>query len=97
MHAKPDLRVFLKWMIAGSGSVITDVITLAAQVMSCSRDARPVWHQARDMLVHRDSSLARCSFWFVTCPPVILANAEMLDMQSVLQQRSDATVGRELI
>ena len=27
MHAKPDLRVFLKWMIAGSGSVITDVIT----------------------------------------------------------------------
>ena len=28
MHAKPDLRVFLKWMIAGSGSVITDVIHL---------------------------------------------------------------------
>ena len=27
LHAKPDLRVFLKWMIAGSGSVITDVIT----------------------------------------------------------------------
>ena len=26
MHAKPDLRVVLKWMIAGSGSVITDVI-----------------------------------------------------------------------
>ena len=28
MHAKPDLRVLLKWMIAGSGSVITDVISL---------------------------------------------------------------------
>ena len=28
MHAEPDLRVFLKWMIAGSGSVITDVIPL---------------------------------------------------------------------
>jgi hypothetical protein len=28
MHAKPDLRVFLKWMIAGSGSVITAVIHL---------------------------------------------------------------------
>ena len=28
MHAKPDLRVFLKWMIYRSGSVITDVITL---------------------------------------------------------------------
>ena len=28
MHAKPDLRVFLKWMIAGSGSVIADVIRL---------------------------------------------------------------------
>ena len=26
MHAKPDLRVLLKWMIASSGSVITDVI-----------------------------------------------------------------------
>ena len=28
MHTKPDLRVFLKWMIADSGSVITDVIWL---------------------------------------------------------------------
>jgi hypothetical protein len=28
MHAKPDLRVVLKWMIAGSGSVITAVIPL---------------------------------------------------------------------
>ena len=28
MHAKPDLRVFLKWMIIRSGSVITDVIPL---------------------------------------------------------------------
>jgi hypothetical protein len=27
MHAKPDLRVFLKWVIACSGSVITAVIT----------------------------------------------------------------------
>ena len=29
MHAKPDLRVILKWMITGSGSVITDVIRLS--------------------------------------------------------------------
>ena len=28
MHAKPDLRVFLKWVIAVSGSVLTDVIWL---------------------------------------------------------------------
>ena len=28
MHAKPDLRVFFEVEIAGSGSVITDVITL---------------------------------------------------------------------
>ena len=28
MHAKSDLRVVLKWMTAGSGSVITDVIRL---------------------------------------------------------------------
>ena len=52
--------------------------------------------KARDMLVHRDSSLARCPFWFVACPPMVLANAEMLDMQSALQQRKDSTVGREL-
>ena len=26
MHTKPNLRVFLKWMIADSGSVITAVI-----------------------------------------------------------------------
>jgi hypothetical protein len=26
MHTKPDLRVFLKWMIIRSGSVITAVI-----------------------------------------------------------------------
>ena len=30
MHAKPDLRVFLKWLITRSGSVITDVIHLGA-------------------------------------------------------------------
>ena len=28
MHAKPDLRVFLKWIINRSGSVITDVMSL---------------------------------------------------------------------
>ena len=28
MHAKPGLRVVLEWKIAGSGSVIADVITL---------------------------------------------------------------------
>ena len=28
MHAKPDLRVVLKWMINRSGSVITDVIQI---------------------------------------------------------------------
>ena len=30
MHAKPDLRVVLKWTIAGSGSVIADVILFRA-------------------------------------------------------------------
>jgi hypothetical protein len=29
MHAKPDLRVFLKWRIAVSGSVIANVIQLS--------------------------------------------------------------------
>ena len=32
MHAKPDLRVFLEWMIARSGSVITAVIPLGVSV-----------------------------------------------------------------
>ena len=36
MHAKPDLRVFLKWMIARSGSVITDVIRARGIEMSFS-------------------------------------------------------------
>jgi len=36
MHAKPDLRVVLKWMIAGSGSVITDVIPLVVSGIQCS-------------------------------------------------------------
>ena len=52
MHAKPDLRVLLKWMIAGSGSVIADVIRLKLEVSPlnaafktkpvdcCLRDAR---------------------------------------------------------
>ena len=41
MHAKPDLRVFLKWMIARSGSVITDVIPL--EIMN--KDLRIVTNQ----------------------------------------------------
>ena len=32
IHAKPDLRVFLEWMIAGSGSVITDAMSLKNMV-----------------------------------------------------------------
>ena len=38
MHAKPDLRVFLEWMIAGSGSVITDVIWLTRIGRDMSKD-----------------------------------------------------------
>ena len=33
MHTKPDLRVVLKWMIVGSGSVITDVRRLGILAM----------------------------------------------------------------
>ena len=33
MHAKPGLRVVLKWMIADSGSVIADVIRLRQNQM----------------------------------------------------------------
>ena len=37
MHANPDLRVVLKWMINRSGSVITDVITLRIEVAMTDR------------------------------------------------------------
>ena len=33
MHAKPDLRVVLKWMIYRSGSVIATVIRLRGEEM----------------------------------------------------------------
>ena len=32
MHAKPDLHVVLEWKIAGSGSVIADVIHLGLSI-----------------------------------------------------------------
>ena len=80
MHAKPDLRVFLKWMINRSGSVITAVITFHAR--SGWWDAQSVQHQTRDMLVHRDSRFVRCPLWFVTCLPVIDTNTEVLDKQT---------------
>ena len=38
MHAKPDLRVFLEWMIAGSGSLIGAVILLESLGMMCCRN-----------------------------------------------------------
>ena len=39
MHAKPDLRVFLKLKITGSGSVITDVIRLQMSLPRNQRNA----------------------------------------------------------
>ena len=43
MHAKPDLRVFLKWMIAGPGSVITDVICLMSKQQKLDLAAKHWW------------------------------------------------------
>ena len=37
MHSKPDLRVILKWLIAGSGSVIADVIWLKQMETTLSK------------------------------------------------------------
>ena len=37
MHAKPDLRVSLEWMIARSGSVITAVITLRSSMAKSNK------------------------------------------------------------
>ena len=38
MHATPDLRVFSKWTIIGSGSVITDVIHLKTMETSFGKN-----------------------------------------------------------
>ena len=46
MHAKPDLRVFLEWLITGSGSVITDVIPLEfMQTVRTTNPSRRTWIQ----------------------------------------------------
>ena len=43
MRAKPDLRLVLKWMIAGSGSVIADVIPLGTfRSMADSKISSPI-------------------------------------------------------
>ena len=51
MHAKPDLRVFLKWMIAGSGSVITAVMRLVLSSINAS-----VFTNVRLHFMHFDES-----------------------------------------
>ena len=72
MHAKPDLRVFLEWMIAGSGSVITDVIwinqlnTWMQFEPGISRhfsddDDPTLWESAVNLIFHEASFLARCA------------------------------------
>ena len=48
MHAKPDLRVFLKWMITDSGSVITAVIWLAVIA------SRPLSRNSMPMIAGRN-------------------------------------------
>ena len=48
MHAKPDLRVVLKWMINRSGSVITDVIPLKSMAMNANPYEPPTATQDPD-------------------------------------------------
>ena len=55
-------------MLAQDGEMLDQCDT---RLVTCSSDAIPV-----------SFSFARGPFWFVTCSPVILANAEMLDMKS---------------
>ena len=52
MHAKPDLRVCLKWMIAHSGSVITDVIPPGIHRDDIIGHARNSPERARIRIVH---------------------------------------------
>ena len=71
MHAKPDLRVFLKWMIAGSGSVITDVIPLKYN----SRNSRfPVPTRIR---IWKTSASANGRDWAAAWPLSIWTNRRL--------------------
>ena len=58
MHAKPDLCVVLKWMIAYSGSVIADVIPPGIQRDDMIGHAQDSLERARDML-RSGSSMAQ--------------------------------------
>ena len=60
MHAKPDLRVFLKWRIAGSGSVIVDVIRLKVK-------------QDDKIENNKASCCCRLSNWDLRCGVFVLA------------------------
>ena len=78
MHAKPDLRVFLKWMVAGSGSVITDVIRLRQILLEVpkrkiERLSRMLRNQQVDWRYVHDWHLIN---WLnQECDPVELLNA----------------------
>ena len=63
MHAKPDLRVFLKWM---SGSVITDVIRLKGSACEPLRSTEHAWdhkeaYRSQPMAFDASSIGSRCS------------------------------------
>ena len=55
MHAKPDLRVFLKWMVNRSGSVITDVIRILIRIFH--RSFRKLVHDRVVLVGDRMSSV----------------------------------------
>ena len=86
MHTKPDLRVFLKWLIACSGSVITAVITFScsSSAVTCSslwsrfgsvsRSARSTRQHARASAV--DVGLSKPGFvWILFALPRLIRYA----------------------
>ena len=60
MHAKPDLRVVLEWKIAGSGSVIADVIPLKQNYRS-AMCATCVYFQFEDFPLDLDRYFTQLS------------------------------------
>ena len=82
MHAKPDLRVFLEWMIACSGSVIVSVIRLSqhkgytiATEYSCPKCRG---RMEEGFILDRSIEASRPSFWIAGSwsPPKLDFNPE---------------------
>jgi len=99
---KPDLRVILKWMIAGSGSVITAVIWKSKRDISCcwssNQSAAIRFHRAtKRRITSPTGSLNGFAAWLTRCPlqtfgrRLTVSNWLTLDHDHPLRNRTSQT------